>query len=120
MKIIMSFAIAAVFALFSSVSVSSLEIVTGEFEFDRNTPGFSLSKGEGDRQTNLEVKFKKPFSSKPKIVLSVTRIDASNDENLRYELAPSFVSNDGFLIKAKTWDKSKVYTIKGTWMAIAQ
>jgi hypothetical protein len=93
---------------------------TGKFSVNPATPGFTLDKGDGERTVNLEIRFTKKFTSKPELIFSVSGVDASRDANLRYSVESTFVSNEGFLLKIKTWGDTKIFGITGSWIAITE
>ena len=93
---------------------------TGTFVFNDKLKDYSLNNGEGDRVVQIEVDFPKPFDTKPDIFLTVGFVDSDVNFNLRYEVTSFAVSRDGFIIKARTWSDSKIYTIGGTWYAHAE
>lgn len=105
--------------LILSVSLQAQTIQSGTFNVGKSTSGFNLDKGDGERTVNVEVKFKKPFESTPTIMVSVNRVDAAKDTNLRYAVTTSFVSTEGFLIKVVTWGDTQIHGIGGQWIAIA-
>jgi len=107
----------ALFFVFA-LTLNAQQVQTGTFVFDSTVKGYSFDKDSGERTVQIEVAFKKSFDAKPEILLSVTSIDADKEKNLRYEIKSMVVSRDGFVISARTWSDSKIYSIGGTWMAI--
>lgn len=90
---------------------------SGSFFFDGNTAGYTLNKNEGLRSVEVEVNFNKPFDVKPKVVLSVTVIDAVKDTKMRYSVEAKSVSRDGFVIKAAVWGDTQLNSLGGNWIA---
>ena len=109
----------AVVLLFGMTAFAQTTVESGKFSLNQSTPEYNLHQNTGERTLTIEVKFTKKFETKPEILLGVNAIDADNKTNLRYQVEVSFVSNEGFLLKVKTWADSKVYAISGSWMAIA-
>ena len=103
----------------SSDSFSQNVIEIGYFTFNEGTPEYNLHKGDGQRTVTLEIKFTKIFPSKPEILFTVEQIDCSNDYNTRYHIEASLVTRESFLLKIKTWQNSRIYAIRGKWMAIS-
>lgn len=101
----------------AATAVSAQEVQSGEFTADYNSADYSLHQEKGTRSYDVDVSFTKSFESVPKIVLSVTMIDADNRYNTRYKVEAKSVSRDGFTIKVTTWNDSKVWGIAGNWMA---
>jgi hypothetical protein len=91
---------------------------TGKFSFDYTLSGYNLDKFSGERIFTYDVKFKKKLTSVPEIIFAVNSVDASNDDNLRYRIEASLITDEGFLLKIKTWGNSKLYSIAGNWLAV--
>jgi len=108
-----------IFVLLSLPLFSQTVMEVGYFSFNESSPDFTLSKGEGDRTVSLEVRLTKQFTSKPEIVFSIEQIDCSNEANIRYSVESSLVTKESFLLKVKTWWNTKIFSIKGKWIAIA-
>jgi len=90
----------------------------GYFSFNESSPNFTLSKGDGERTVSIEVRFTKQFLTKPEIVFSVEGLDCSKDSNLRYSIETSVLTKESFLLVIKTWADTKIFSIKGKWVAI--
>lgn len=64
----------------------------------------------------INVKFKSSFKSDPNCVsLSVLKIDAKNDDNVRYDIRYKNLNKDGFTLWVGTWGYTKIHTIKIQW-----
>lgn len=111
---------AVLFLLFGFVSnLSAQQVLGGTFEANSSVSGFTLDKNSGDRFYSTYVSFEKGFDTMPTIMLTVTKLEAGKDTNLRYQVSAEAVSRDGFTIKIKTWSDTKIYNIGGNWAAIA-
>ncbi|GEM_PF-372008 len=109
-----------IFSLVALTSVAySQEVQVGSFSLSQSDEGYSLHKGSGERVASIEVTFPKSFNAKPEVVLCLSGIDGEKQTNLRIVLKASSVSRDGFTIQAKTWADSKVYSVNGSWIAVA-
>jgi hypothetical protein len=108
---------ALVFILCSSYSFSQSHLQSGTFIVNTETEGYTLNKLTGDRSVTKEVAFTKPFDKKPKVVLSVSSLDADSKSNVRYRIEAISVSRDGFTVKLSTWSDSKIFAVTGYWMA---
>ncbi len=60
----------------------------------------------GERSTKTYVKFTKPFSNIPKVVVSFNTIDAS--DSVRVKVDPTDITNKGFNVVFTTWASTKV------------
>ncbi len=90
---------------------------SGSYFFNNSTAGFTLDKNEGLRSVEVEVSFNKPFDVKPKVVLSITVLDAVKDTKMRYSVEAKSVSRDGFVIKVAVWGDTQLTGIGGNWLA---
>merc|ERR1712200_401079 len=63
-------------------------------------------KTKVDVVINRQVVFEKSFTTPPNVILSVTKINAYPNANLRYDVKAVDVTTDGFRIKMTTWDNS--------------
>ncbi len=106
-----------IFILLISFTSNAQKMESGSFFVGPEISGYNLDKGNGDRIVTVEIKFKKPFENKPNVIFSVAQVDADKNTNLRYTVESSFVSQEGFLIKVKTWSDCKIYGLGGYWIA---
>ncbi len=104
--------------LFAFAANAQTVVESGKFEFNNSQTGYMLDKNQGERVLTFEVKFKNPFATKPQIVIALTKIDANNQKVIRLKVEPSFITNEGFIVKAMTWGDSMIHGIGGNWMAI--
>ncbi len=81
--------------------------------------GTNLSNGAGDRQLTVAVTFPKPFAEKPSVIVGLTAIDAAGGVGTRINVAPDAITRDGFIVVIKTWADSKVFSVNGSWVAVA-
>ncbi len=112
---IFSFLLVLFFA--TSMVFAQSEVQSGAFTASSNTDGYTLDKNTGNRSFNIEVNFKKSFTTKPKVVLSVNNLDADTKTNIRYSVEAISVSRDNFTVKITTWGDTKIYGISGFWLA---
>jgi outer membrane protein OmpA-like peptidoglycan-associated protein len=93
---------------------------SGQWRITQNDGGFSLNSGNGDRIMQKEVRFAKPFQSMPDVSVTVTFLDADKNQNIRYDVKAISVSRDGFVIRIKTWNDTKIFGMGGYWFAEAE
>jgi hypothetical protein len=117
MKLTHIFIALAVIAMLAGV-LNAQTIQSGTFKASESTPNYTLAAGTGDRMVEIDVKFDKPFTSKPQIILSLTTVDGAKESNLRYNIQADAVTRDGFTIQLKTWSDTKIFMLGGTWLAI--
>ena len=105
---------------FLLIPVNGQELESGQWRAISSDPGFSLNIGNGDRILQKEVRFSKPFESMPSVSVTVTFVDADKEQNERYDVKAINVSRDGFVIRIKTWNNTKIFGIGGYWLAEAE
>ncbi|MGD8777966.1 MAG: H-type lectin domain-containing protein [Ignavibacteria bacterium] len=118
MKSIIS-TVVLVLALGFVTQSTAQHILSGKFDANQSTNGFILHKNEGDRVYTKYVQFEKGFETLPAVVVTVNKIEADKETNLRYEVKAEAVSRDGFTVKIKTWGNTKILNIGGDWVAFA-
>ena len=59
-------------------------------------PAYNLDTNTGERSTTIEINYAKPYDVKPKVIVSVTQLDADKETNSRYNVEVLSVSRDGF------------------------
>jgi hypothetical protein len=112
----MFIALAAILMIACALNAQTIQ--TGTFKVSESTPNYSLAAGTGDRMVGVDVKFDKPFTSKPQIILGVTSVDGEKDANLRYDVKADAVTRDGFTIQIRTWADTKIFMLGGSWLAV--
>ena len=93
---------------------------SGTFFGDKSKSGYQLHTGDGLRTFEVPVKFASKFDSKPKVMVTVTLLDAEQETQLRYSAEPFGVSRDGFTLKVSTWGGTRINGIGGYWLAEAE
>jgi hypothetical protein len=104
------------FFIFFATMVSA-QTQSGQWQTKAGDKDYNLDTNNGERSTTIEVSFPKPYDVKPKVMVSVSQLDADKGFNSRYNVEVLSVSRDGFTVKIKTWADSKVYSIGGYWLA---
>lgn len=105
--------------MFGTLSAQT-QIQSGGFFFNTGTPNYTLHKNEGRRMVETEIRFDKPFDTKPYVYTSVILIDAERKTKMRYAIEPKSVSRDGFVLSAVVWGDTQLNAIGGYWMAEAE
>ncbi len=112
--------LAIVFFCVAFSALVSAQIQSGQWSTKMGDSGFNLDTNTGERAITIEVSYKNPYDVKPRVMLSVTQIDADKGFNNRYNVEVLSVSRDGFTVKIRTWADSKVYSISGYWLAYTE
>lgn len=110
---------AVLFFIVFAVMVSA-QTQSGQWQSKAGDTSYNLDSNSGARSTTIEVNFSKPYDVKPKVMVSVSQLDADKGFNSRYSVEVLSVSRDGFTIKIQTWADSKVYSIGGYWLAYTE
>ena len=118
MKKLSVLAVFLFFVAFSGLVVAQTQ--SGQWSTKAGDSGYNLDTNTGERSMTIEVDFKNPYDVKPKVMISVTQIDADKGFNSRYNVEVLSVSRDGFTVKIRTWADSKVYSISGYWLAYVE
>ena len=118
MKKLSILAVFLFFVAFSGLVVAQTQ--SGQWSTKAGDSGYNLDTNTGERSMTIEVDFKNPYDVKPKVMISVTQIDADKSFNSRYNVEVLSVSRDGFTVKIRTWADSKVYSISGYWLAYVE
>ena len=100
-----------------STALGQTKVQSGTWGANSSTTGYTLSENEGERNVVISVNFLDPFESKPDVILSVTKLDATSEKNVRYNVTSLSVSRDAMTIKISTWADTKIFGINGYWMA---
>ena len=88
-----------------------------------NKPEFYNGTYEGQRTILVPVRFDQPFKKTPLVVVSLSKIDAGDFENLRINrlmVRAQKVRLNGFDLCFETWADSKVYDAAATWIAFGE
>lgn len=118
MKHLTIFAVLLFFVAFTSMV--SAQTQSGTWGTKAGDAAYNLDTNTGERSMTVEVNFNKPYDVKPKVMISVTEIDADKGFNVRYNVEVLSVSRDGFTVKIRTWADSKFYSISGYWLAFTE
>jgi hypothetical protein len=118
MKKLSVLAVFLFFVAFSGLVVAQTQ--SGQWATSIGATGYNLHENTGERAMTIEVNFEKPYEVKPKVMLSVTQVDADKGVNTRYNVEVLSVSRDGFTVKIRTWADSKISSLSGYWLAYVE
>lgn len=85
-----------------------------DFQFGTYTTG-SMSWNSG--KPSIEIKFDKPYTTAPKIVVWLKELDVANNANCRIGASASDITTTGFKLTIKTWADTTLYKATATWIA---
>jgi hypothetical protein len=85
----------------------------------KDVPEFSqLSQGDQDREVSVHVPFTPPFAARPKVVVSLQKIDVYDPKGIpRICVGARQIEPDGFRLYFKTWRDSIVHNAAASWVA---
>jgi len=106
-------------------NLSGIDVQIGAWGATYADSNWTLGKPEDPmpetmRTYQVPVKFPHKFTYSPKVFLSVSGVDISNENKFHYIVDTSDVSVDGFVIKIVASEKYKIYAMYGHWMAYQQ
>lgn len=113
-------ALAVVLFFVAFTAMISAQTQSGQWFSKAGDPSYNLDTNTGERSTTIEIDYPKPYDVKPKVIVSVTQLDADKTFNSRYNVEVLSVSRDGFTVKIKTWADSKIFSISGYWLAYTE
>merc|ERR1719239_1842754 len=93
-------------------------VETGKLAFG-NSANWTASPGTDLHYKDIAVTFKSAYKSPPKVMISVTTIDAPFHRNDRRNCHARNINNQGFTIRCITWDDSFYFHLKVRWMSVA-
>lgn len=99
------------------LGASSVRIESGSLSLpdDRkilDTRGNYIARGVRGR-----IEFSREFSSKPEVIINLSRLDIDQQWNTRIRVLPTKVDKSGFSYDLFTWGDTKIYEAVGTWIA---
>jgi len=102
---------------FSDSAGSSLKIQTGRQPFKKDTPGYNLSTGEGERSVKRRINFTKKFSANPAVVVALCQTDVLKNFDHRVSSTADNIGTSGFDVKVGTWNDSSIWSVSAVWLA---
>lgn len=112
--------LAAVLFFVAFTAMVSAQTQSGQWSSKAGDAAYNLDTNTGERSTTIEIDFVKPYDVKPKVMVSVSQLDADKTFNSRYNVEVLSVSRDGFTVKIKTWADSKIFSIGGYWLSYTE
>ena len=73
--------------------------------------------GDGRRVAAKTVRFSRPFTSKPNIVLSISALDVARERNQRVRVYPTGITSEGFVCNIETWSNTHIFSAGDNWFA---
>ncbi|RPA77475.1 hypothetical protein BJ508DRAFT_212785 [Ascobolus immersus RN42] len=63
------------------------------------------------------IEFAKPYDAAPEVVVFISGFHADHRKHLRVKIGTDNITTTGFTLKVRTWDNSKLFNIKVSWIA---
>jgi len=98
-------------------SYAQVQVQSGTYFYSKDVKGYTLHENQGKRSVDYEINFTKPFDKKPKVILTVTLLDAERSTQARFNVVAKGISRDGFVLQAEVWGDTQLNAIGGYWMA---
>ncbi|HEY9301651.1 MAG TPA: H-type lectin domain-containing protein [Phormidium sp.] len=96
----------------------TLRIEHGVWEgTEKDTPGWSIFKGEGERVFRNYIRFSQGFVAPPNVVAALSYFDIINVANSRLNVKVAEIDNNGFYFELYTYWDSKVWAAGVNWIA---
>lgn len=101
------------------VQAAAIRIESGTISLPNDRQVLNRRGNYVTRGIESRVEFEKEFSSKPKVVMNLSRLDIDGKWNARIRILPieTKIDKSGFSYKFFTWADTKIYEAKGTWIA---
>ena len=77
-----------------------------------------MRAAKGNRIVRTIVQFKTPLPRVPVVHYSITELDSSKAQNLRFKSHILLRARHGFVIEFRTWDDTKIASASINWLAI--
>jgi len=84
---------------------------------DGQLDDWSLHGGEGERCYQCYVPFSAPFNSRPLVSVGVSGLNVK-DGPANFFVGAEDVTEYGFNLKIKTWDRTQLWSVRADWIAI--
>ncbi|EFA85909.1 discoidin I [Heterostelium album PN500] len=81
------------------------------------TQKFNSGEPIGEKYSEHVIKFNKPFPRVPEVVCALTQIDCAQDKSLRIRVFAKDITKDGFTFVFMTWYDTKLYGLRGSYIA---
>lgn len=98
-------------------ALAQTKVQSGKWGASKSSESYTLADNSGERSVIISVNFLDPFEDKPEVILGVTVLDATSEQNVRYRVEALSVSRDAMTIKISTWADTKIFGISGYWLA---
>jgi len=81
------------------------------------TPGWGLNIGSGERFVDIYQKFDNIFSKTPKVIVTLSRLDASVGTDVRIAVTARDIDSNSFNLRILTWSDTLIYGVDASWIA---
>ena len=80
--------------------------------------GWNLSDGDGAREFTTRIGFELAFGAAPVVQVALSGFDLDQRDSARLSVAPANIGPEGFDLVVRSWDRSRVYGVEVSWIAI--
>eukprot|EP01112_Ceratiomyxa_fruticulosa_P015255 TRINITY_DN4461_c0_g1_i1.p1 TRINITY_DN4461_c0_g1~~TRINITY_DN4461_c0_g1_i1.p1 ORF type:complete len:406 (+),score=98.20 TRINITY_DN4461_c0_g1_i1:106-1323(+) len=99
------------------IESQNARVELGSLNFLKNTPGYSLNEGSGDRTTQQPLDFAKEFTDVPKVITALKMIDADHEKDVRIKSQALDITTKNAKLEVGTWLDSAIYGLHLNWLA---
>ena len=92
---------------------------TGVCHLPADKPASFYLGPPGDRALMREIAFTETFSSTPRVLVALGKIDVG-DGIARLQVSAEEITRKGFTLRFRTWENSKVFDAAASWLAIGR
>lgn len=104
-------------------TIIPLSLNSSALKLGQETEGWNLASDNADvgassREFCYRVSFERSFALPPVVMVGLTGFDIDQRESARLSVALGLVDSKGFDVLIRTWDRTRVYEVDISWMAI--
>ena len=76
--------------------------------------------GQGARQVRMPISFSERFRSSPTVITHLAMWDVDNATNMRVDIQPEDITDEGFVIVFRTWGDTRIARVRVAWIAMGE
>jgi hypothetical protein len=100
--------------------MTPLSLLSAVVTLDASVTAWTLlDRGtQADRVAHHHVVFERAFSAPPVVHVGIAGIDVCKDDNARLRVRALDITSSGFVVEARTWLNTKIWSVDVSWLAI--
>ena len=76
--------------------------------------------GQGARQVRMPISFSERFRASPTVITHLAMWDVDNATNMRVDIQPEDITDEGFVIVFRTWGDTRIARVRVAWVAMGE